>query len=121
MMTMIMMKMVVVMTMMLVMTMMMTVLVMTMMIDLFHGHVGFVLLQVPRAGYLAPIPFILQYRLIVIDWLKLRRLWCRYFLCRCRLTRRVGWKPLCRWRLTRRAGWKPAPRPQENPVEAQPL
>ena len=45
-----MMTMVVVMTMMLVMTMMMTVLAM-MMIDLFHDHDGFVLLQVPRAGH----------------------------------------------------------------------
>jgi len=53
MMAMIMMKMLVVMTMMLVMTMMMTVLVMTMMIDLSHGHDGFVLLQAPRAGHLA--------------------------------------------------------------------
>ena len=41
------------MTMMLVMAMMMTVLVMKMMVDLFHGHDGFVLLQVPRAGHLA--------------------------------------------------------------------
>ena len=52
-MTMIMMTMVVVMTMMLVLTMMMTVLVMTMMIYLFHGHDGFVLLEAPRAGDLA--------------------------------------------------------------------
>ena len=44
MMAIIMMKMLVVMTMML---------VMTMMIDLFHGHDGFVLLQVSRAGHLA--------------------------------------------------------------------
>ena len=35
------------------MIMMTMVVVMTMMIDLFHGHDGFVLLQVSRAGHLA--------------------------------------------------------------------